>query len=241
MSAQLGLALVGDQRAPLDSRIDLRCCGCEAVDWPEADLVIADPPWVYRQKYGASAPPYPVLTTADIVRQLGGLRAPRMALWITWPLMPEWVEATSGAGRAWPWRWKTGGAWAKSDGRTGHYGPGHHWAGCSEPVMIYTRGLPRKGHNTHGKLRNTWTSHESNRGAVSGTKRHSAKPAEWMAAWLQRWVPEGGLVLDPYSGLGSVAEAVLLAGGGRRYLGTEIDPERHGQALDLLSRVEASP
>jgi len=30
---------------------------------------------------------------------------------------------------------------------------------------------------------------------------------------------------------------VLLAGEGRRYLGTEIDPERHAQALALIAQA----
>jgi len=58
-----------------------------------------------------------------------------------------------------------------------------------------------------------------------------------MAQWIRRWVPAGGLVVDPYAGLGAVAEAVILAGGGRRYIGTEIDPERHAAAMGLIAQV----
>lgn len=215
--------------------VDLRCCSCVDVDWPTADLAVADPPWQYRQRYGASEPPYPVIRTADIVRQIATLRAARLALWITWPLMPEWLEATAAVD--WPWRWVTGGVWLKSDGRSGHYGPGHHWAGCSEPVMLYTRRVPGRGCNTHAALRNAWSSAEANSRPGALAKRHSSKPVEWMAGWIARWVPEGGLVLDPYAGLGSVAEAVLLAGGGRRYLGAEISAERHAEAMARIAAV----
>ncbi len=218
----------------LSRGIDLRCCSCIDIEWPDADLVIADPPWTYDQRYGASEPPYPVLTTEDIRGHLEQLRAPRMALWMTWPLLPEWVVATAGWRH---WKWVTGGAWSKSNGQDGHYGPGHHWSGCSEPVLVYTHG---PGTNTHSELRNAWSSEEHNSTPnAPHAKRHSRKPVGWMVKWLARWVPPGGLVLDPYAGLGSVAEAVMLAGEGRRYIGAEIDPERHQQALSLLAQVRA--
>lgn len=213
------------------SVIDLRLASCADVDWPEADLVIADPPWSYVQKIGASRADnhYNCAPTSELAAFVGSLasRAPRLALWLTWPLLGEWERATRG------WAWGspvTGGAWTKSRaGDAGHYGQGYHWAGCSEPVLVYAS----KAHTDRSApLRNAW---------IEAPGKHSRKPSQWQAQWIRRWVPEGGLVLDPYAGLGSVAEAVLLAGGGRRYLGTEIDPERHAQALDLLARVEVSP
>jgi hypothetical protein len=222
---------------PTTPRIDLRCCSVTDVEWPEADLVVADPPWLYEQRYGASEPPYPCLATVYIVEHLARLRARRMALWMTWALMPEWTERTA-VYDDWRWKWVTGGAWHKSDGQTGHYGPGHHWAGCSEPVLIYTQWGSGPLHNTHRELRNAWTSEEHNSNQSAVAKRHSSKPVGWMTKWIERWVPEGGLVLDPYAGLGSVAEAVLLAGGGRRYLGTEIDPGRHAEALERITRLD---
>ena len=65
---------------------------------------------------------------------------------------------------------------------------------------------------------------------------HSRKPVEWMAQMIRRWCPPGGRVVEPYAGLGAVAEAVLEAGEGRSYLGAEIDPERHLGALSLLGQ-----
>ncbi len=227
------LALFADPTPPdLRTRgIDLRCCSCTDVDWPSADLVIADPPWSYVQSHGASRADnhYAVLPTSTIVEHLNQLVASRMALWLTWPLLPEWVSATT-KHADWGWRLATGGAWAKSgEGDEGHYGQGYHWAGCSEPVFVYAcgRDIPL---DRGAPLRNAW---------VEPPGEHSRKPAVWMAQWLRRWVPEGGLVLDPYAGLASVAEAVLLAGGGRRYLGSEISPERHRAALGLLAQVRS--
>ena len=50
-----------------------------------------------------------------------------------------------------------------------------------------------------------------------------------MRGWLRRWTDPGDLVLDLYAGLGSVAVACALEG--RRYIGAEIDPERHRRAV----------
>jgi hypothetical protein len=39
--------LLTPKTPPLHPLIDLRCSSCTDVDWPVADLVIADPPWMY--------------------------------------------------------------------------------------------------------------------------------------------------------------------------------------------------
>jgi DNA modification methylase len=62
-----------------------------------------------------------------------------------------------------------------------------------------------------------------------------------MVDWVRRWVPPGGLVADPYAGLGTVARAVLSAGGGRRYVGWEIDAERHAAASSLIAQWKPMP
>ena len=218
------MTLLTPKAPPRHPLIDLRCASCTDVDWPKADLVIADPPWTYTQVQGDAAPGdrYACLSVEDIALHLYALypRTPLLALWLTWPLLGEWSAA-------WFPRPTTGGAWTKSgEGDAGHYGPGYWWAGCSEPVLLYSAGGAHCDRSE--PLRNGW---------VEPPRQHSRKPSAWMAQWIRRWVPEGGLVLDPYAGLGSVAEAVVLAGGGRRYLGTEIDPERHSQALALVAQV----
>lgn len=248
----LPMRVADPPRHPL---VDLRCCSCTDVEWPEADLDVADPPWTYsttlRDQYGDLNPTeraqgkpsipryttgspsdhYSTLSVDEIRTHLERMRGRRLALWLTWPLVGGWMAATHDDGRWWsrgaP---KSGGAWTKSrGGDRGHYGPGHHWAGCSEPVLVYAH--PKAPNDKASPLRNAW---------IEKPGAHSHKPARWMAQWIRRWVPEGGLVCDPYAGLGSVAEAVLLAGGGRRYLGTEIDAERHGQALALLAQTRVA-
>jgi tRNA/tmRNA/rRNA uracil-C5-methylase (TrmA/RlmC/RlmD family) len=74
-------------------------------------------------------------------------------------------------------------------------------------------------------------------GFTSEPEQHSRKPAPWMADWLRAWVPPGGLVLDLYAGLGSVPEAVVMAREGRRYIGAEIDEDRHAAALAIVRRA----
>lgn len=213
---------------PTPERIELRCCSLEDVDWPEADLVIADPAWKYSQRFaeGCADDHYVTVPTPKVVEHLERFArlAPRLALWVTGPLLDEWTEAS----RGWAWGGPvTVGTWTKSDeGDAGHYGSGYHWAGCAELVLVYTS---RAAYTDRSQaLRNAW---------VARPDRHSRKPVQWQAQWLRRWVPEGGLVLDPYAGLASVAEATIRAGGGRRYLGTELSPGRHTEARALLAQV----
>jgi hypothetical protein len=207
--------------------IDLRNCGVvemlESLSDESADLVVADPPWDYVQHHGATRADnhYDCLRVPRIVEHVNFAArvGQRLALWITFPLLGEWQREQLEWGRP-----VTGGAWVKSgEGDAGHYGQGYHWAGCSELVLIYTQ----DGAHTDrtAPLRNAW---------VEPPAEHSRKPVGWQAQWIRRWVPPGGLVVDLYAGLGSVAEAVLCAGGGRRYIGAEIDADRHRAALGLL-------
>ena len=208
--------------------IDLRCATFQdiaaTIDEPVA-MVISDPPWSYSQSMG----------TADAAIQYAGLPIPeirdhlttaaalssRLALWHTWPILTaDWDQCIDLWGRP-----VTGGAWLKSDAEdSGHYGPGYHWAGCSEPVLIYTR--PGSYTDRSQPLRNAW--HER-------PGPHSRKPVGWMRQWLRRWTKPGDLVLDMYAGLGSVAEACILED--RRYIGAEPDEDRHRRALGMLAQV----
>lgn len=197
----------------------------------EGDLAVADSPWTYDQRFGASGADdhYGGLPIPTILEHIEALQAPRLALWITFPLMGEWPKTLPGWGEP-----VTGGSWHKSlEGDEGHYGQGYHWAGCSELVLVYTRKLKgRKLYTDRGaKLRNAWTSPPGD---------HSRKPVGWMEQWMARWVPPGGRVIEPYAGLGATAEAVLRSGVGRTYLGAEIDPERHAGALGLLAQVRTT-
>ncbi len=222
--------------APTVPGIDLRCANVSdvlaTVETGSVALVIADPPWdLYSQRPGVAAPDlsYSLLTPAQIGAHMAAATAllcpgGRFALWACWPLVVEVLD-----GRPLPpWlavpslTWRTGGAWIKG----GPPGVGYHWRGHSEPVLVGT--VAGSAGRALSMVRSGWESHP---------EEHSRKPAPWMASWVRAWVPPGGLVLDLYAGLGSVAEAVVLAGEGRRYIGAEIDRERYESALSRVHRA----
>tara|TARA_R110002126_G_scaffold28535_4_gene95107 strand:+ start:1640 stop:2350 length:711 start_codon:yes stop_codon:yes gene_type:complete len=232
------LGLLAPVVPELPATIDLQCADVaevlSQVGRGSVDLVIADPPWSQYEVPGNDDPTnhYTVLTEdqigehiAEAVQRLrlGG----RVALWCCWPLLvdaitserlPAWLDVDG-------LKWKTGGAWTKD----GPIACGHHWRGHSEPVLVGTR--------TGGPCGRALSLLRS--GYTSVREQHSRKPAPWMADWVRAWVPPGGLVLDLYAGLGSVAEAVVMAGEGRRYVGAEIDPDRHATALAMVRRAVA--
>lgn len=228
-------ALFASPRPPdLRSRgIDLRCCDTAemmaSLDEGCADLVICDPPWSYVQEHGETGAGshydcLPMSAIAAHVSQAYRL-APLMAFWVTFPLLGEWMAQET------PWGAPvTGGSWHKSGPNdSGHYGQGYWMSGCAELFLLYKHGKPNC--DRAAALRNAW--HEP-------PGLHSRKPARWQAQMIKRWVPPGGLVVDVYGGLASVAEAVLLAGEGRRYVGAEINPQRHADALALLAQVRTA-
>jgi hypothetical protein len=214
----------------LPDGIDLRCCSVEDllanVDGLPT-LIVADPPWHYSQAPGHSANPenhYETTTDAQIADILAGaytVAAPaaRLALWATWPKLQQWTDAVTDMGKDWRWRYVSGGAWTKTGGSPG---TGFHWLGQSEPVILYVKGT--RLCTEWGALTNA---HSSER------QRHSEKPWQWMAGWIERWTEPGDLVLDLYAGMAPLARACVATG--RRYLGAEIDPVRHRQAVDRLA------
>ena len=230
------IALLGAEAPEIPAEVDLRRADVgdvlAQVEAGSVDLVVADPPWdAYRERPGVAAPDgvYGLLTERQIGDHLGAAvermrPGGRLALWACWPLL---VEAL---GRDLPpWLtipglvWKSGGAWSKSGSRPG---VGYHWRGKSEPVLL---GVREGG--AAGRARVVLRS-----GYTSTPEAHSRKPVEWIADWIRAWVPPGGLVLDLYAGLGSVAEAVVEAGEGRRYVGAEVDVDRHAAALANVRR-----
>ena len=223
------MALINGANPPeLPPNINFMCCGVMellGLVTERPALVIADPPWSYKQKIGAGSAEdhYEGLDVGEIrtILDMAAWKNSRLALWHTWPILTgDWKLKLDAWGRP-----KTGGAWFKSDAEdAGHYGQGFHWAGCSEPVLIYTKGSPPC--NRSKPLRNAW--HEP-------PGAHSRKPVGWQRQWIRRWTDPGDLVLDLYAGLGSVAESCMLEG--RRYIGAEEDPSRHGEGLSLLSQV----
>lgn len=202
--------------------IDLRLASVEEViaEVRGATLIVADPPWQYEQAtvHGNAAQHYDLSTQATIVAALAASyqsAAPdaRLVVWTTWPQIGEFAGLCSGD--AWPWgSILTGGCWFKND----RPGAGFHWRGDTEPVVMFRRGSPHIAREA--MLSN---------GHASPRSSHSEKPAGWMRGWLRRWTNPGDLVLDLYAGRAPLAHA--CAAEGRNYIGAEMDPERHGEAM----------
>jgi hypothetical protein len=192
------------------------------------DLLFLDPPWRFEQRHGTTSADdhYDTMTAEQVIEACAPWvqRARLVVCWVTWPILGEFMVPIP--------RWNaypiSGGAWTKSnDDNDGHYGQGYWWAGCSEPVLLYRGGLGQPHNDRTRPLRNGWQEKPT---------VHSRKPVVWQAAMVRRWVPEGGLVADPFAGLASTGEATLLAGGGRSWIGIEKDRERFergGQNLEL--------
>ena len=225
------------RRAPLPTGIDLRRAKIEDV-LPEvrgARLVVADPPWSYANAPGSANPSehgiYHTLPMPEVVAHLDRSfdctgQSARLAVWYTYPTMGEWL-ATGGAGSRWG-PIKTGGAWVKMaptvDGARRVYQPvGYHWLGAAEPVAIFTKGSCGRRNE------------DLDNAHVAPPAEHSVKPIDWMRAWIRAWTDPGDLVLDLYAGLGSVAIACHLEG--RRYVGAEVDEERHRKATIAISEA----
>lgn len=75
--------------------------------------------------------------------------------------------------------------------------------------------------------------------SVGGNRHPCLKPTP-LLRWLVRLlVPDGGLVVDPFCGSGSVGKAVLLENPTLRYIGIELDPEHAAVAEARCRWAEA--
>ena len=234
------LALLSPAAPPVPDWCDLRCCGVAelladlATKGERPCVIWSDSPWSYSAGipgHGRMGEHYDGLSVAQIAEHHAAVYDVAgddcyLAMWATWPFIRQALLEVAG-----PWEFLSGGCWAK----TGQVGTGYHWRSQSEPLLLHRKGKPRPWRMAP-VLRGAHIEHREWNGDV----RHSEKPVEWMADCVAAWCPPGGLVLDLYAGLGSVARAVRRAGEGRRYVGAEIDPERHAGALALLAQKGAS-
>ena len=128
----------------------------DSTDGKRYGVILADPPWNYRNKgvEGAAEAQYQTMSTAEIAQlPIQDLAAPDsvLILWATWPtLYPDAGNIID----AWGFEYVTGFPWVKVDkppvvdlwGETQmfpFYGIGFWVRGCSEPVLIARRGKPR--------------------------------------------------------------------------------------------------
>lgn len=220
-----------------EPRIDLRCCSAEeliaSLEPGSVDGVIADPPWKYGSPRramtlsglgGCASAHYSEIQDVDIAQHLSACAAlcsldAYLVVFCTWPKWKEWSAHDSGM----PWRYVTGGAWCKSNG----FGVGFHHAGDSEFWLVYVKGSPRPA---DGRQSNA---------VVAPRLPHSEKPQAALERLVKTVAPKGGTILDPYAGASaSLARACRRLG--RNYIGAEIDPERHRQAMMRLEGASAA-
>jgi hypothetical protein len=233
-------SLLVSPRPPAVAGVDLRCCSVDVLlaEVRGASLVVADPPWTYSAGvpgHGRMGDHYEGLAIKAISHHLdrawdcAGDDA-YLLLWATWPILMD-----PGGFPLHDWgRWEgvTGGAWMK----TGRVGTGYHWRGQTEPLLIYRKGSPKP----HAMALSGHITDRTYTGAGNSGTRHSEKPLPWARDHVRAFAPPGGLVFDLYAGMAPYARA--CAAEGRRYVGAEIDPQRHADALGLLAgRVGCAP
>ena len=144
------------------------------------DIVIADPPWEYKDKANAgergAEHKYPVMKIHDIMDlDVSSLCAPNcvLVLWGTWPLMGE-ARAVM---RAWGFKFKTCAfVWVKLNkiADTPFVGGGHYTRSNSEYAILGVRGnrIPRVNRGVSQVI-------------ISHVREHSRKPEEFYAAVQQ--------------------------------------------------------
>lgn len=213
--------------------IDLRCASVDDLladlrgEGRAPSLWVADPPWEYDEEPGVASPDlqYRTLSLFQIVDHLDrayacAARDGRLAVWCTSPWLSPFLLAMAPT----RWRFLTAGSWVKTTGS----GVGQHWRGRAEYVLLFAKGAPpidRAAHVVNGY--------------ASPALPHSEKPSAWMASWLPRWVPDGGLVGELYAGESAALARACLVDGRVAYVGAEIDGDRHAKALARLAETTA--
>ncbi len=124
-----------------------------------------------------------------------------------------------------------GGVWPKSNPMPQK--TGDRPAQWGEAIAIMHRKGKRRW-NSHGKPAN-WPGP----GCNDPTRKHPTKKPLWlMEALLRDFCSAGEVVFDPTMGEATTGEACLRLG--LRFIGCEIDAEKHQWAVERLARAEAS-
>jgi N6-adenosine-specific RNA methylase IME4 len=147
------------------------------------DVILADPPWRFRtwnetnQEKSASKH-YDLMTLADIkampVQQLASSDC-LLAMWAVQAMLDQALEVM----RAWGFKFKTSGAWAKqsSTGSKWAFGTGYLFRCSAEFFLIGTRGNPRSAVRDVRNL------------IVAPVREHSRKPEDLHVS-LERMFPD---------------------------------------------------
>lgn len=143
-------------------------------DWVKYGVIVADPPWSYKNSgcRGAANNEYQTQSD-DWIKSLGvGAVAADdcvLLLWAVWPKLPECIQTA----QSWGFEYKTGLPWIKVNSVSNDlfgetriatpYGIGFWVRGASEPILICTKGRPKPPANS-------WV------GLLSPNLMHSRKP-----------------------------------------------------------------
>lgn len=147
--------------------------------------IYADPPWKFATRSdrggGRAKSPsnhYAVETLEALARlPIAAIAAQNcwLFMWTTWPHLLQAIDlAASWSDPANPWRYRTGGTWAKQarhgpgfKGTPGwQFGTGYIFRSASEPLLVFGRGDP------------AWLSRSERNLWVAPIREHSRKPAE---------------------------------------------------------------
>lgn len=173
------------------------------------DLIVTDPP--YPAEY------LPLWT--DLAAEASRLLGPRGILfaWSGKIALPEVMERLGGhLTYGWVFRLELPGSHSRIMGR--------HIRQTWKPILAYTTG--------------TWPSNEWGEDMLTSPTREKTR-YEWeqnaapALELIERYSPEGGLIVDPFLGVGSFAVAAQQAK--RRFIGCEIDVERLKESHDRVS------
>ena len=230
---------------------------CLAVDWPEVDHCITDPPYEEEahtkqrrslkdatQKKGVANRGETrrvdaVLPFASITDDDRSLAAEKMtAVAKRWVVVFCQIEAVA------KWRlsfelgglsWIRGGVWVKPNGMPQFTGdrPGQ---GFESLAIAHRPG--RKRWNGGGKHA-VWTVPLDNNGAGNlGSSEHpTIKPLALMMKLVEDFTDPGDLILDPFCGSGTTGVAALRLG--RRFIGIERDEKYAALARERLAAEES--
>lgn len=196
--------------------------------WPDdpVDLVLTDPPWLFTEQNG-QPPPYPGVPTPEILNLLmNRIRWKRLVMWCGAGHMSEVYAELVKRNYDMP---VTVGAWDKGPRA---FRQGYHWRSRMEFLLVFAK--PSAPNMRSEALSNGYHYDP----AALGEDMHSYKPVGWQRMMIRRWVPVGGLVIDPFMGLGSVGVACVEAN--RPFFGVEVDAKRYARAEAAIGRAQRS-
>lgn len=200
------------------------------------DLIVTDPPYKVSQTYGGGVDADNLIGIASIMRTLPEMgrvlkRGHFAVICYDNRILPFLFEAVKDSELVYRNQIFLYRRWGQANRWMG-------WMRCTDPICFFVKGTDKPFYATEVKAKVRHDCFIKKSPEQDDTGHPAQKPLELMKDIIQWCSDENDLVLDPYSGSGTVCKAAKLLN--RKYLGIEIQQKYVSQSAERIANAKGT-